>query len=80
MCISHVICVLFSESVLFPRFLSLFDAYILLSMRVGDNIWIIAPIFTILSIFSLRGNKIGPDAGVAIAEVLKINTSISTIE
>jgi hypothetical protein len=38
------------------------------------------PIFVTPSFCSLMATKLGPEGGIAIAEALKINTTITTIE
>jgi hypothetical protein len=47
--------------------------------RDGNNIPII-PILLPPSFRSLTDNELGPEGGIAIAEALKINTTITTIE
>jgi hypothetical protein len=47
--------------------------------RDGNNIPII-PFFVTPSLRSLWNNKLGPKGGIAIAEALTINTTITTIE
>jgi hypothetical protein len=47
--------------------------------RDGNNIPII-PFFVTPSFCSLRWNELGPEGGIAIAEALKINKTITNIK